>query len=594
MENPEQITYFAETDSRNRRVAFGIKAVDRSKHMYVIGKTGMGKSTLLENLAVQDVRNGNGFAFLDPHGSAIDTILKYVPKERIEDVIYFAPFDIDFPIAFNVMEDVGFDKRHLVVSGLMSTFKKIWQDAWSARMEYILGNTLLALLEYPGSTLLEVNKMYSDKAFRQKVVDNVSDVAVKSFWVDEFAKYTDRFALEATPAIQNKIGQFTANPLIRNIIGQPKSSFDFREVMDDKKIVLVNLSKGRIGESNANLLGSMLITKLYVAALSRADKEKDEIEKLPNFYLYVDEFQSFANDSFADILSEARKYKLNLTIAHQYIEQMSDEVRAAVFGNVGSLIAFRVGSYDSEVLEKEFAPVFESQDIVNLGMFQIYLRLMIDGIGSHPFSARTLPPLKKPDISFVEEIVGSSRRRNCKTRQEVEEAIKKIHLGNSDDSADSAKFKKSNSENNHEDSAENSSHKKRTVISKKTSGELRKALLEKEKEREAGQIQAVEVENLTSADNSEISLSELSLNTQRTNSTGRAKKNTQMPKKEKSDLKGALADLLGDLENNKEKKSRGSEKQPNGETKFFAKEIKESLSVGEIPEEELRKMLDVK
>lgn len=594
MENPEQITYFAETDSRNRRVAFGIKAVDRSKHMYVIGKTGMGKSTLLENLAVQDVRNGNGFAFLDPHGSAIDTILKYVPKERIEDVIYFAPFDIDFPIAFNVMEDVGFDKRHLVVSGLMSTFKKIWQDAWSARMEYILGNTLLALLEYPGSTLLEVNKMYSDKAFRQKVVDNVSDVAVKSFWVDEFAKYTDRFASEATPAIQNKIGQFTANPLIRNIIGQPKSSFDFREVMDDKKIVLVNLSKGRIGESNANLLGSMLITKLYVAALSRADKEKDEIEKLPNFYLYVDEFQSFANDSFADILSEARKYKLNLTIAHQYIEQMSDEVRAAVFGNVGSLIAFRVGSYDSEVLEKEFAPVFESQDIVNLGMFQIYLRLMIDGIGSHPFSARTLPPLKKPDISFVEEIVGSSRRRNCKTRQEVEEAIKKIHLGNSDDSADSAKFKKSNSENNHEDSAENSSHKKRTVISKKTSGELRKALLEKEKEREAGQIQAVEVENLTSADNSEISLSELSLNTQRTNSTGRAKKNTQMPKKEKSDLKGALADLLGDLENNKEKKSRGSEKQPNGETKFFAKEIKESLSVGEIPEEELRKMLDVK
>lgn len=595
MENPEQITYFAETDSRNRRIAFGIKAADRSKHMYVIGKTGMGKSTLLENLAVQDVRNGNGFAFLDPHGSAIDTILKYIPKERIEDVIYFAPFDIDFPIAFNVMEDVGFDKRHLVVSGLMSTFKKIWQDAWSARMEYILGNTLLALLEYPGSTLLEVNKMYSDKAFRQKVVDNVSDVAVKSFWVDEFAKYTDRFASEATPAIQNKIGQFTANPLIRNIIGQPKSSFDFREVMDNKKIILVNLSKGRIGESNANLLGSMLITKLYVAALSRADQEKDEIEKLPNFYLYVDEFQSFANDSFADILSEARKYKLNLTIAHQYIEQMSDEVRAAVFGNVGSLIAFRVGSYDSEVLEKEFAPVFESQDIVNLGMFQIYLRLMIDGIGSHPFSARTLPPLKKPEISFVEEIIGSSRRRNCKTRQEVEEAIKKIHLGDSEEQSNFEKSKKSNSENNHENSTENSSHKKRTVISQKTSGELRKALLEKEKERDENfQMQTTEFKDQELIDDSEISLSELSLNTQRTSPAKRAKKNISKSGNEKNDLKEVLANVLEDLENNKEKEQDHLKETSEKETEFFEKEIKESSSIGEIPEEELRKMLDVK
>jgi energy-coupling factor transporter ATP-binding protein EcfA2 len=233
MVNPsdqEKITYFGETDSRNRRVRFGIKAKDRTKHVYVIGKTGMGKSTLLENMAIQDIKGGEGMAFLDPHGSTAEKLLEHVPIERIKDVIYFAPFDLEYPISFNVLEDIGADKRHLVVSGLMSTFKKIWVDAWSARMEYILSNALLALLEYPGATLLGVNRMLSDKDFRKKVVDNVSDSSVKSFWNDEFAKYTERQAAEAVPAIQNKIGQFTANPLIRNIIGQPKSSFDIRQV----------------------------------------------------------------------------------------------------------------------------------------------------------------------------------------------------------------------------------------------------------------------------------------------------------------------------------------------------------------------------
>lgn len=423
MNDPEQITYFADTDARNRHVRFGIKSKDRTKHVYVIGKTGMGKSTLLENMAVQDIRNGNGFAFVDPHGKTADLLMEYIPRDRIKDVIYFAPFDMDHPISFNIMEDVGFDKRHLVVSGLMSTFKKIWQDAWSARMEYILGNTLLALLEYPDSTLLDVNRMLSDKAFRNKVVDNVTDISVKSFWVDEFAKYTDRFAAEATPAIQNKIGQFTSNPLIRNIIGQSKSSFDLREAMDGRKILIVNLSKGRIGEVNANLLGSMLITKIYLAALSRADIKESELNLLPNFYLYVDEFQSFANESFADILSEARKYKLNLTIAHQYIEQMSEEVRSAVFGNVGTMVTFRVGSIDAEALEKEFAPTFTAADIVNLGAYQIYLRLMIDGIGSQPFSARSMPPLEKPEQIIFDEIVAASREAYAKPRAEVEEII---------------------------------------------------------------------------------------------------------------------------------------------------------------------------
>ena len=420
----DTITYFAQTDARNKRVPFGIKSNDRTKHVYVIGKTGMGKSTLLENMAVQDIKNGEGFAFIDPHGKTAELLLEYIPEERIKDVIYFAPFDTDHPISFNVMEDVGYDKRHLVVSGLMSAFKKIWLEAWSARMEYILTNTLLALLEYPDATLLGVNRMYTDKEYRKKVVENIKDPSVKSFWVDEFTKYTDRYTQDATPAIQNKVGQFTANPLIRNIIGQPKSSFDFRKVIDERKILIINLSKGRIGESNANLLGSMLITKIYLAAMSRADIHDREMQKLPNFYLYVDEFQSFANESFADILSEARKYKLNLTIAHQYVEQMSEEVRAAVFGNVGTMIMFRVGAFDAETLEKEFAPAFEAEDMVNLGIYQVYLKLMIDGVASHPFSATTLPPILLPEKSSREQVMENSRKFFSQPRPDVEEAIR--------------------------------------------------------------------------------------------------------------------------------------------------------------------------
>ncbi len=426
MSNPDKVIYFAETDARNSRIKFGIKQKDRSRHVYVIGKTGMGKSTLLENMAAQDIQSGNGICFMDPHGKTAELLLEYIPKERTNDVLYFAPFDMEHPVSFNIMEDVGYDKRHLVVSGLMSAFKKIWKDAWSARMEYILSNTLFALLEYPDATLLSVNRMLSDKAFRKKVVDNIKDTAVKSFWVDEFANYTERMAAEAVPAIQNKVGQFTSNPLIRNIIGQPKSSFDLREMMDNKKIIIVNLSKGRMGESNAQLLGSLLVTKIYLAAMSRADAGPHEIDLLPDFSLFVDEFQSFANESFADILSEARKYKLNLHIAHQYVEQMPEEVRAAVFGNVGTLVTFRVGSADAELFEKEFAPTFMQQDIVNLGFAQVYMRLMIDGIGSKPFSASTLPPLALPEDNSTVDVVAASRRQFTRSRVEVEEQVKEL------------------------------------------------------------------------------------------------------------------------------------------------------------------------
>lgn len=427
MDEAQKVTYFAETDSRGERRPFGIKSADRSKHVYVIGKTGMGKSTLLENMAIQDIQNGHGIAFVDPHGGTAEKILEYVPQERLKDVLYFAPFDMEYPVSFNIMEDVGADKRHLVVNGLMSVFEKIWEDAWSARMAYILQNTLLALLEYPGATLLAVNRMYTDKAFRNKVVENVKDVSVKSFWVDEYTKYTDKYAQEATPAIQNKIGQFAGNPLIRNIIGQSKSSFNIRQLMDEKKILIVNLSKGRVGDGNARLLGSMLITKIYLAAMSRADESAASLNKLPQFYLFVDEFQSFADKSFAEILSEARKYKLNLTMAHQYIEQMEEEVRDAVFGNVGTMITFRVGAYDAEVLEKEFAPTFTAEDLVNLGLRQVYLKLMIDSVTSQPFSATTLPPILPPEHSYVKEITDNSRKTFARPREIVEKEIVDWH-----------------------------------------------------------------------------------------------------------------------------------------------------------------------
>lgn len=417
------INYFAQTDFRGKRIRFGIKDEDRAKHVYIIGKTGMGKSTILENMVVQDIQNGEGVAFVDPHGKSAEFLLNFVPAERIKDVIYFAPFDLEYPISFNIMEDVGPDKRHLVANGLMSSFKKIWPDVWSSRMEYILNNCLLALLEYPDSTLLGVNRLLSDKVYRSKVVANISDPSVKSFWVDEFAKYNERYMQEAGDAIKNKIGQFTANPLIRNIIGQSRSSIDLRKVMDEKKILIINLSKGRLGDQNANLLGGILITKIYLAAMSRASTGGPALSRLPYFYLFVDEFQSFVNESFADILAEARKYKLSLTIAHQYIEQMPEEVRNAVFGNVGTTIVFRVGPFDAEVLETVFFPTFTKEDLVNLGFAQIYLTLSIDGVGSPPFSATTLPPIAEITDSHRDEIIAYVRQTYAKPREQVEKEI---------------------------------------------------------------------------------------------------------------------------------------------------------------------------
>jgi len=419
-ENNNNIVFFGLTSFRGQKKKFGIRLDDRRRHFYCIGKTGMGKSNLMENMAIQDIQAGHGLAYVDPHGEGAEKLLDFVPSNRINDVVFFNPADLDFPIAFNVMEKVEFRYRHLVAGGLMGVFKKVWPDVWSARMEYILSNAILALLEYPDATLLGVNRMLADPEYREKVVSNVTDPIVKSFWVTEYARYTQRYEIEATAAIQNKVGQFISNPLIRNIIGQTKSSINMREIMDSQKIFIMDLSKGRIGEDNSRLLGALLITKLQLAAMSRVDIAENDRK---DFYLYVDEFQNFATESFANILSEARKYRLNLTLGHQYINQMDEIVRDAVFGNVGTLSVFRVGAEDAEFLEKEFTPEFTAEDLVNLPKYNIYLKLMIDGVAGHPFSAETLPPPDPLENSNKVKIINSSRERYGVKREIVEEKI---------------------------------------------------------------------------------------------------------------------------------------------------------------------------
>lgn len=420
--NDNPITVFAKTNFRNQERVFGIKADDRRRHMYVIGKTGMGKTNLLENLAIQDIQQGHGICFIDPHGDVALKLIKAIPPERINDVIYFDPADQQFPIAFNVLEQVGADQRSLVASGLVGVFKKIWADSWGPRLEYILRNAILALLEYPGSSLLGVMRILVDKSYRERVLEKVTDPVVKQFWLVEFAGWNERTLQEVISPIQNKVGQFTSNSLIRNIIGQPTSAFDVRKIMDEQKILIMNLSKGKIGEDSSALLGAMMITKIQLAAMGRVDTPEEDRK---DFYLYVDEFQNFATDSFANILSEARKYRLSLILANQYITQLEEKVRDAIFGNAGTLISFRVGAADAEFLEKEFEPVFMMNDIVNLPKYQIYLKLMIDGIAGDAFSATTLPPILIETPGINDKVVAVTRERYASSQAEVEEKIRR-------------------------------------------------------------------------------------------------------------------------------------------------------------------------
>src|SRR3989338_5759728 len=421
----KEINIFGQTNFRNQQTRFGIKTDDRRRHMYVIGKTGSGKSNLLETMAINDIRAGHGLAVIDPHGEFAERMLDFVPEERIDDVIYFAPFDFDHPIAFNPLETIRQEQKHLVASGLMGVFKKIWPDVWSARMEYILNNTILALIDFPGTTLLGINRMLADAEYRKRVVNNSKDPVVKAFWQTEFANYTEKFRTEAVSPIQNKIGQFLSASVIRNIVAQVKSRINIREIMDEKKIFIMNLSKGRIGEDNSRLLGGMLITRIQLAAMERVDIVEKERS---DFFLYVDEFQNLATESFAGILSEARKYRLSLIMAHQYIKQLDEKVADAVFGNVGTIVTFRVGADDAEILEKEFTPTFLGEDIVNLPKFHVYLKLMIDGMASQPFSAASLSPIAERTGSSA-GVIANTRENYAKPRAAVEERIRTWSLG---------------------------------------------------------------------------------------------------------------------------------------------------------------------
>src|SRR3989344_4036486 len=376
--NKDDVVYFGRTNFRNQNRLFGIKRKDRRQHLYVVGKTGTGKSTFLHNLIVQDIENGEGLCVVDPHGELVESVLSKIPASRKEDVIYFNPSDTEYHIGFNVLEMPDPQYKNLVASGLMSIFTKIWSNVWSARMEYILNNAILALVETPGSTLLGINRILVDKDFRQRIVENIKDPVVRAFWVHEYEEWRDQFRNEAIAPIQNKVGQFLSTSLIRNVVGQNKSTIDIFDIMNSGKIFLINLSKGKIGEDNSALLGGMLITKIQLSAMERV--RIPEEERL-DFYLYVDEFQNFATDSFAGILSEARKYRLNLTIAHQYIGQLetdiSTKVRDAVFGNAGTMVIFRIGATDAEFLESEFEPEFVPIDMVGIPNYHIYLKLMV-------------------------------------------------------------------------------------------------------------------------------------------------------------------------------------------------------------------------
>ncbi len=415
----EQVTPIAITNWRDIRKHFGIKQRNRRGHMYVVGKTGTGKSSFLGNMIISDLAYGNGLALIDPHGDLAETVLKFIPKDRVKDVIYLNPGDVEYPVPVNLLEKVDPAYRHRIVSGLISVFKKIWHEFWGPRLEHLLRFALFTLLDYPESTLLDVTRLFTDIAFRSKVLTFITQEAVRAFWQSEFEKYSPWLRSEAISPILNKMGQFLTNSPLRNIVGQKDNTFNLRKVMDEGKILIANLSKGTIGEDNCALLGAMLVTQIQLAALSRTNIR--EHERRP-FYLYVDEVHNFLTQSFADVLSESRKYGLNLVLAHQYASQLQEEMRNAIFGNVGTIISFRVGADDAKYLAREFAPAFDEPDFVNLPNYHIYLKLMVNGVTSQPFSAVTLP-LPETGVSKSDEIIDESRQRYARLRNEVEQEI---------------------------------------------------------------------------------------------------------------------------------------------------------------------------
>jgi len=430
MNDPEEVSLFGLSNFRGRHLKFGIQRRDRGRHLYIIGQTGAGKSFLLQLLTLSDIYHDVGFAIVDPHGDYATDIMKYIPEHRLNDVVYMNPADREFPLAFNPMEVSDPAMKDHISSELVGVLRRMF-ESWGPRLEYILRYTILALLDYPEATMLDITRMLNEKDFRKKVIRDIQDPIVKSFWVTEFASWNDKFASEAVAPVLNKVGAFVANPLVRNIVGQKKSAFNIRQIMDEGKILLVNLSRGQVGEDNAAILGALMVTKIQLAAMSRADVPLDQ--RRP-FYLYVDEFQNFATDSFAVILSEARKYGLNLTVANQYVSQMPEVVRDAVFGNVGTMISFRVGPGDATVLGKYYEPVFEAIDLTKLHNQNIFISMIIDGEKAPPFSASTLR-MPDPENDLTPQIIALTRQRYASTRVEVDADIRTRTAGGNDEGA---------------------------------------------------------------------------------------------------------------------------------------------------------------
>jgi hypothetical protein len=398
---------------------FGISAADQRQHIYVIGKTGSGKTTLLRNMILQHIALGHGVGLIDPHGDLAEELLHHIPPRRADHLVYFNPGDLEFPIGLNLLANVAPDARPLVASGIIAAFKGIWRDSWGPRLEYILYNAVSALLDCRNATLLGVNRMLTDDAYRAKVIRQIKDPFIRAFWAEEYEGYDTRFRREAIAPIQNKLGQFLMNPAVRNILGQIRTKVNIPFIMDNERILIANLAKGRLGGDKANLLGSLLVTQFQLGAMARADRSETERR---DFYLFIDEFQNFSTDAFASILAEARKYRLCLTLSHQYIDQLSLPVRQAVFGNVGTLISFRLGYADAEVMEKEFGRTVPASALADLDRYEAVVKLLEGGTNKEPFRAKTLPPLENR-VGRKNKLIALSRERFATPRTIVDDKM---------------------------------------------------------------------------------------------------------------------------------------------------------------------------
>lgn len=417
----DPLIHIGELDHRGQLLPFGLSPADARQHLYLIGKTGSGKSTLLRNLIVQHLAAGHGVGLIDPHGDLAEELLHHIPPARADHLVYFNPGDLEFPIGLNLLAQVPPDERHLVASGIVGAFKGLWRDSWGPRLEYILYNAVAALLDCPNTTLLGVNRLLTDERYRAWVVRQIRDPFIRDYWANEYASYDPRFQREAIAPIQNKLGQFLQSPVVRNILGQVRTKVSIPFVMDGSRIFIANLAKGKLGHDKANLLGSLLVTQFQLAAMARGDVPEAERR---DFYLFIDEFQNFSTDAFAAILAEARKYRLCLTLSHQYIDQLSLPVRQAVFGNVGTLVAFRVGHTDAVVLRDEFGHEFAEQQLVDLDRFELVVKLLENGTNRTPFRALSLAPLENR-VGRRDKLIARSRERFATPRKEVEEKLER-------------------------------------------------------------------------------------------------------------------------------------------------------------------------